>query len=83
MRELLCACLLVCVSACPAQTPAGAFERAGEPRESILPALTKAAAATQCWQLRAVPMLHIPKIMIGDAAWPRSAIFTVEAQHYQ
>ncbi len=31
----------------------GAFERAGEPWQNVMPALTKAAAARQGWQLRA------------------------------
>lgn len=33
---------------------AGAFERAGEPWQGVAPALTKAAAASQGWQLQAV-----------------------------
>ncbi|MGH9562251.1 MAG: hypothetical protein ACRD3S_12430 [Terracidiphilus sp.] len=33
--------------------PAGAFERAGEPWQNVAPALTKADAARQGWQLRA------------------------------
>lgn len=54
MRKFLCSCFLICAVACEAQTPAGAFERAGEPWQSVAPALTEAAAARQRWQLRAV-----------------------------